>query len=84
MPGPADYNPCRLLLPLGRRGRDRGEVSIAPRPGPGQWVAVARALKLCRTQPPAFSPGPPAHPQARGWGAYSSGPQSFWHQGLLS
>ena len=28
------------------------------RPVPGQWVALARALELCRTQPPACSLAP--------------------------
>ena len=59
--GPADGMLCRLLLPLGRGGRDGRRVAATSRPGPGQWVSLTRALEPCRTQPVACPLGPLGH-----------------------
>ena len=44
--------------------------TAASKPGPGQWVALVRALESCRTQPPDSSLDmphpPPAHLLAQG------------------
>ena len=55
--GTPDCNLCRLLLLLGCRDRDGGELHCCQ----GQWVALVRALEPCRTEHPACSLGPPAH-----------------------
>lgn len=50
--GPIEYDPCRLPQALGHWGGDgRGSLTIALNSGPCQWVALARALGLCKTQP---------------------------------
>lgn len=47
-----------------RQSGDGREGAAASKPGPGQQVAVSRALKLCETQLSACPRAPPAHPPA--------------------
>ena len=49
---------CRYVTEAGMMER----FTAASRPGPGQQVVLVSALEACRTQPPACSMGPPAHP----------------------
>ena len=56
--GPGPRDPGRPPSPLGSGGGDGREVPAASRPRPGQWAAMAKALELCGTQPPAC-PGAP-------------------------
>ena len=66
-----------------------GWVITSSRPGPGQWVVMARVLESCRTQSSACSLGPPAHSLAQdevtwraprkrlGFASYLSPPEIF-------
>lgn len=50
-------DPRRPAPPLDPEGNG-GEGAAALRPGPGQHMALARALELCETQPSAFPRAP--------------------------
>ena len=53
-----------------KRSQRQGWRRGSPMPqhmGQCWWVALVRALEPRRTQPPAYSLGPPAHPLAKGW-----------------
>ena len=66
---PIECDPCRLPQALGHWGGDgRGSLAVALNFGPGQWVALARALYLCKTQPLACLPTPQLanQPKVRG------------------
>ena len=56
--------PLRLVAEVGMGER----FTAASRPESGHWVAMARALELCRTQPSVCShtPSSPGSPVARG------------------
>ena len=61
--------------------------ATASRPGPSHWVAMARALELCRTQAPSLSPGPQLthQPEVGGpggpWGEGHGLPLTLCHKG---
>ena len=56
-------HPMLTAAAVRSRGRD-GRDSPPPQGlGEGKWVALARALEPCRTQPPSLFPEPPSSPK---------------------
>ena len=66
-PAPTEGDPgTAAAIRSQRQGWGRG--SRPPQGlGRGYWATLVRALEPCRTQPSAYSLGPPAHPLAQGW-----------------
>ena len=65
-------HPMLTAAAVRSRGRD-GRDSPPPQGlGEGKWVALARALEPCRTQPPACLLSLPAHPRAQAWVSWRS------------
>lgn len=59
--------PMETAVAIRLWGQRWGRGLLLSRPGPGWLVAMEWVLEPCRTQPSAYSLGPPAHPRVQGW-----------------